>query len=291
MHHNKVQQLFGITPTTFQNTELNYNNDLAYWADQAGYKAILSEGWDPVLGWRSPNFLYRPAHTEHVKLLTKNYKLSDDIAFRFSNRAWEEYPLTVDKFLDWTNSSWDQPLINLFMDYETFGEHQWEDSGIFDFLEHLPGAWLRTPEHTFMTVSQAADTFEVADTVDCPQTITWADSERDLTAWLGNTMQQGAIGSLYGLADLMMQSNDLALIEDWRKLQTSDHFYYMCTKWFTDGDVHAYFSPYESPYEAYIAFMNAYHDLKFRLAEKGLSVCRVKEAKRQRGKEVFSSTP
>lgn len=272
MHRDIVRRLFNVETTAFRNTELSYNNDLAYWADQAGYKAILSEGWDPVLGWRSPNFLYRPAHTEHVKLLTKNYKLSDDIAFRFSNKDWEDYPMTVDKFMHWTKDAWDQPLLNLFMDYETFGEHQWEDSGIFDFLEHLPKAWLHNEAHTFMTVSEAADVFEPKDTVDCPQTITWADTERDLTAWLGNKMQQGAIASLYGLAGAMMQSGDFALIEDWRKLQTSDHFYYMCTKYFSDGDVHAYFSPYETPYEAYIAFMNAYHDLKYRLTEKGLAV-------------------
>lgn len=272
MHREKIEKLFGVTPTVFRNTELSYNNDLAQWADKTGYKAILSEGWDPVLGWRSPNFLYRPANTENIKLLTKNYKLSDDIAFRFSNQQWEAYPLTVDKFLDWTGGSWEQPLLNLFMDYETFGEHQWEDSGIFNFLEHLPKAWLATPEHTFMTVSEAADAFEPADFIDCPQTITWADTERDLTAWLGNKMQQGAIGSLYGLKAVVQQSGDWSLIEDWRKLQTSDHFYYMCTKYFTDGDVHAYFSPYESPYEAYVDFMNAYHDVKYRLAEKGLPV-------------------
>ncbi|MFZ1249335.1 MAG: glycoside hydrolase family 57 protein [Candidatus Saccharimonadales bacterium] len=272
MHREKVQQLFGQTPTAFRNTELSYNNDLAYWADQAGYKAILSEGWDPVLGWRSSNFVYRPAHTSNVKLLTKNYKLSDDIAFRFSNKDWSEYPMTVDKFMSWTSDSWDQPVVNLFMDYETFGEHQWADSGIFGFLEHLPKAWLAEPNHTFMTVTEAAEAYEAADTVDCPQTITWADAERDLTAWLGNSMQQSAIASLYGLHDQIMASSDLTLIEDWRKLQTSDHFYYMCTKFFTDGDVHAYFSPYETPYEAYICFMNAYHDLKYRLAEKGFAV-------------------
>ena len=272
MHRDIVRRLFNVNTTAFRNTELSYNNDLAYWADKAGYTAVLSEGWDPVLGWRSPNFLYRPAHTEHIKLLTKNYKLSDDIAFRFSNKDWEEYPMTVDKFMQWTKDSWDQPLLNLFMDYETFGEHQWAESGIFDFLEHLPKAWLQESAHTFMTVSEAAGSFQPKDTVDCPQTITWADSERDLTAWLGNKMQQGAIASLYGVAEPILQTGDLALIEDWRKLQTSDHFYYMCTKYFTDGDVHAYFSPYETPYEAYIAFMNAYHDLKYRLTEKGISV-------------------
>lgn len=270
MHRDKVQQLFGVTPTAFRNTELSYNNELAQWADQAGYKAIISEGWDPVLGWRSPNYVYRPEGTNNIKLLTKNYKLSDDIAFRFGNRGWNEFPLTTEKFVSWANASWDQPLINLFMDYETFGEHQWADTGIFDFLEHLPGEWLKNTGHTFMTISEAANTMDAVDVIDCPQTITWADTERDLTAWLGNKMQQGAISSLYALSDVVLKSEDEWLISDWRKLQTSDHFYYMCTKWWSDGDVHAYFSPYESPYIAYMNFMNAWHDLKYRLVEKGL---------------------
>ena len=268
-----IEELFGVRPTSFRNTELSYNNDLATWADQQGYKAILCEGWDPVMGWRSPNFIYKAPGTSTVRTLTKNYKLSDDIAFRFSNKQWNEYPLTVDKFMGWANASWDQPLLNLFMDYETFGEHQWADSGIFDFLEQLPKSWLAANEnHTFMTVSEAATAFEPADTIDVPQTITWADTERDLTAWLGNKMQQGSIASLYGLSDAVINSSDERLIADWRKLQTSDHFYYMCTKWWSDGDVHAYFSPYESPYDAYTNFMNAYHDVKFRLAEQGQAV-------------------
>lgn len=272
MHQDIVQRLFGVTPTAFRNTELSYNNELAYWADKAGYKAIISEGWDPVLGWRSPNYVYRPVYTNNIRLLTKNYKLSDDIAFRFGNRAWEEFPLTTEKFMNWTSSSWDQPLINLFMDYETFGEHQWADTGIFGFLEHLPNEWLKVPEHTFMTISEAADAFDPVDQIDCPNTITWADTERDLTAWLGNPMQQGSIQSLYNLQDAIIGTADLSLIEDWRKLQTSDHFYYMCTKWWSDGDVHAYFSPYESPYVAYMNFINAFHDLRSRLAEKGIEV-------------------
>ncbi len=272
MHREKIEQVFGVTPTAFRNTELSYNNDLAYWADKAGYKTILCEGWDPILGWRSPNFVYRPAYTDQIRVLTKNYKLSDDIAFRFSNKQWEEYPLTTDKFMHWANAAWNQPLLNLFMDYETFGEHQWADSGIFDFLEHLPHAWLKNEDHTFMTVTEAATSFDPADELDVPQTITWADTERDLTAWLGNKMQQNAIQALYALQDPVMQSEDLSIIEDWRRLQTSDHFYYMCTKWWSDGDVHAYFSPYASPYEAYMNFMNAWHDVKYRLAEKGLGV-------------------
>ena len=272
LHQQKVQQLFGVTPQVFRNTELSYNNDLAYWADNKGYKGILAEGWDPVLGWRSPNFIYRPTHTQNIRLLMKNYRLSDDIAFRFSNRAWSEWPLTTDKYVRWLNDTSDAETINLFMDYETFGEHQWADSGVFDFLRQLPAAWLQTPSNTFMTVSETIDQFEPRDAIDMPHTITWADTERDLSAWLGNPMQHQAITALYGLQTAIMQTGDLALIEDWRKLQTSDHFYYMCTKWFNDGDIHAYFSPYETPYEAFTNFMNAWHDLKYRLTLKGIDI-------------------
>jgi alpha-amylase len=272
MHRRKVERLFGQTPTVFRNTELSYNNDLAYWADRAGYKGILAEGWDPVLGWRSPNFVYRPAYTENIRLLMKNYKLSDDIAFRFGDREWAGWPLTADKFAHWLSETPDATNFNLFMDYETFGEHQWGDTGIFDFLHHLPEQWLKNHEHRFMTVSEAIDRFDSVDQVDTPHTTTWADTERDLSAWIGNRMQQQAIQALYSLGDKIIKTDDLALIEDWRKLQTSDHFYYMCTKWFNDGDIHAYFSPYETPYEAFTNFMNAWHDLKYRLAEKGVDV-------------------
>lgn len=270
MHKRKIQEVFGQTPQVFRNTELAYNNDLAYWADRAGYKGILSEGWDPILDWRSPNFVYRPSYTDQIRLLMKNYKLSDDIAFRFGDHDWAEWPLTADKFSHWLSEDENATNFNLFMDYETFGEHQWDESGIFGFLEHLPKEWLKTEGHTFMTVSQVIDTFEPVDKIDMPQTVTWADTERDLTAWLGNSMQTNSIDSLYGLQDSVIASNDLSLIEDWRKLQTSDHFYYMCTKWFNDGDVHAYFSPYQSPYEGYINFINAYRDLQYRLAKKGI---------------------
>jgi alpha-amylase len=158
------------------------------------------------------------------------------------------------------------------MDYETFGEHQWSESGIFDFLKALPGEWLKTEGNTFMTVSQAAEAIEATEEIDMPNTVTWADTERDLSAWLGNGMQHEAINALYELEGKVLGTGDWDLVEDWRRLQTSDHFYYMCTKWFNDGDIHAYFSPYETPYEAYMNFMNSYHDLKARLLEKGLEV-------------------
>jgi len=272
MHKNKIEQLFGQTPRVFRNTELAYNNDLAFWAEEAGYKGILAEGWDKLLGWRNSNFIYQPAYTNNIRLLLKNYKLSDDIAFRFGDHDWEQWPLTADKFTKWLNDTPDAQVFNLFMDYETFGEHQWQESGIFNFLDDLPEKWLKNDNNTFMTVSEAIDNFEPVDYVDAPETVTWADTERDLSAWLGNPMQQQAIVALYELESKILSTDDLGLIEDWRLLQTSDHFYYMCTKWFNDGDIHAYFSPYDTPYEAVINYMNVWHDLQFRLGEKGVGV-------------------
>jgi len=272
MHEDKVQKLFGSKPKVFRNTELAYNNDLAKWAEAKGYTGILAEGWDPVLGWRNPNFVYRPAGTQNIALLMKNYKLSDDLAFRFSDKNWSEWPLTASKYIKWLESSKDSSNINLFMDYETFGEHQWADSGIFDFLEHLPSEWLKNDQHNFRTVSEVIEQNEKVDDIDVPNTITWADTERDLSAWLGNPMQNTAINNLYELTDKIHETKDLQLIEDWRKLQTSDHFYYMCTKYFSDGDIHAYFSPYDSPYEAHINFMNAYRDIVYRITQKGIDI-------------------
>ncbi len=267
-HQQKIQELFGQTPQVFRNTELAYNNDLANWADKAGYKGILCEGWDAVLGWRSPNFVYRPSYTDNIRLLMKNYKLSDDIAFRFSNKGWEQWPLTTDKYAHWLNAATeDQPIVNLFMDYETFGEHQWEDTGVFEFFRKLPGKWLEREGNSFATVSEAIEENEPIDFIDSPQTITWADTERDLTAWLGNSMQQEALKHLYDLEDRILKTGDDGLIADWRNLQTSDHAYYMCTKWFNDGDVHAYFSPYDSPYDAFLYFMNVLRDVRWRLSE------------------------
>jgi alpha-amylase len=268
-HKAKIKELFDFTPTVLRNTELAYNNELAAWAEEAGYKGILAEGWDPILGWRSPNFMYQPVNTQNIRLLLKNYRLSDDIAFRFGDSNWSEWPLTADKFAHWLNADHDAQIFNLFMDYETFGEHQWEDKGIFEFLGHVPAKWLDGGHNRFMTFSEAIETYEPVDRVDMPYTVTWADTERDLTAWLGNPMQHQAVNALYGLEEAILGSGDDQLISDWRRLQTSDHFYYICTKWFADGDVHAYFSPYESPYEAFINFMNAYHDIKLRVSQKG----------------------
>ncbi len=274
LHRQKIGELFGQSPKVIRNTELSYNNDLAKWADSAGYKGIMAEGWDPILNWRSPNFVYRPVGTQNIKLMLKNYRLSDDIAFRFGDRNWKEWPLTADKFVSWVEAGGDSDQVcNLFMDYETFGEHQWAESGIFDFFRAFVNQWLQDNDNNcFMNISEAIDTFEPKDVIDVPNTLTWADTERDLSAWVGNSMQQQAIKAIYSLQEPVMQSNDQQLIDDWRKMQTSDHFYYMCTKWFNDGDIHAYFNPYATPYEAFISYMNAWHDLKYRLITKGFDL-------------------
>lgn len=269
LHRQKIRDVFGVECTSFRNTELSYNNDLGKWADEYGFKGILTEGWDPVLGWRSPNFVYRPQGAKNIKLLMKNYRLSDDLAFRFSNKAWEQYPLHADTYVHWLNDSIgdDGQVANLFMDYETFGEHQWADTGIFEFFQRFVGQWLHNPANTFYTVSEACDTFDAADEIDVPYTITWADTERDLTAWLGNSMQHEAMRHLYAMEHDILRTGDQQLIWDWRNLTTSDHPYYMCTKWFTDGDVHAYFSPYDSPYDAFLYFMNVLRDVRYRLMQ------------------------
>lgn len=263
-HRDIIRRIFGVRPRVFRNTELSYRNDLGQWADSQGYAGVLSEGWDPILGWRSPNYIYRPQGTLNTRLLMKNYRLSDDVAFRFSSHDWSEWPLTAEKFGVWLNAA-EGDTINLFMDYETFGEHQWEDSGIFSFLEHLPNEVYKNSDIGFHTPSEVIQRYEPRDEVDMPHIVTWADTDRDLTAWTGNPMQRAAIEAVYSLEDEVLHKNDGKLLEDWRKLQTSDHFYYMCTKWSNDGDVHAYFSPYESPYDAYIAYMNALSDLRLRV--------------------------
>src|SRR3989344_6797892 len=253
LHRDLVRDLFGQVPTVFRNTELIYNNELAAVVARLGFTGILAEGADHILGWRSPNFLYFPVSAPGIKLLLKNYRLSDDIAFRFSEPSWSEYPLMADKFASWVNAvNGNGDVVNLFMDYETFGEHQWESTGIFEFLRHLPGQILRHPDNYFVTPSEAVAKFPVRGELDVPYFVSWADVERDLSAWLGNPIQDDAAGKLYSLEHQILLSGDDRLIADWRRLQTSDHFYYMCTKWFADGDVHKYFNPYDSPYDAFI---------------------------------------
>lgn len=265
-HSDKIFELFGVRPKVFRNTELAYNDSLAEWAEGKGYKGILAEGWDKVLGWRSPNYVYRPAGCKSIKLLLKNYRLSDDIAFRFSNRNWNAWPLTVPKYINWLDMDCLRGnLINLFMDFETFGEHQWKDTGIFEFMDNLIPTWLSQYENKFVTVSEACDLYEPADEISMPSTVTWADTERDLSAWLSNSLQTSAMNDLFSLRDEILATKDDSLISDWRHLTTSDHPYAMCTKYWNDGDVHAYFSAYASPYEAFMYFENVLRDIEYRL--------------------------
>jgi alpha-amylase len=269
-HRCLMQELFGQTPRVFRNTELVYSNSVAEAVERiGGFDAILAEGADPVLGYRSSNYVYRPPNCGRLKLLLKNYRLSDDIAFRFSNPHWSEWPLQAPKYAQWISAvNGNGYVVNLFIDYETFGEHQWESTGIFDFLKALPAEVLRHPDNNFKTPGEVADSYEPVDVVDVPRLMSWADTERDLSAWLGNSMQQNAIYHTYNIERQIKQSGDPQLLHDWRRLQTSDHFYYMCTKWFADGDVHKYFNPYDTPYDSYINFMMVLDNLRSRCAAK-----------------------
>jgi alpha-amylase len=269
MHSKKIYELFNQKPVVFRNTELIYNNEMANFVEKLGFKGMLAEGADHILGWKSPNYIYKAKTTENMKLLLKNYKLSDDVAFRFSNRGWEEWPLNVEKYISWLSASQGK-TINLFMDYETFGEHQWESTGIFNFMKSLPYEVLKRGM-SFKHPSELL-AYDTVDELDIHNIVSWADIERDLSAWLGNHMQQSAIHELYSLEKPIKESGDEKLIEDWRKLQTSDHFYYMCTKWFSDGDVHKYFNPYDTPYDAYIGFMNILNDLVYRLKNQHVDI-------------------
>jgi alpha-amylase len=266
LHRARIETLFGQTPRVFRNTELIYSNDVARVAHGLGYRTVLCEGADHVLGYRAPTYLYTPPDLPDCRLLLKNYRLSDDIAFRFSNRQWKEWPLTAEKFAGWVGQvNGSGQVVNLFMDYETFGEHQWSDTGIFDFLRHLPEQVLKSGENDFKTPSECAAAYPASGEYDVPHMISWADTERDLSAWLGNAMQSNALHELFRLEPAVRATGDEELLRTWRLLQTSDHFYYMCTKYFADGDVHRYFNPYDSPYDSYINFMNVLDHLAGRV--------------------------
>lgn len=266
MHSDKINELFGVRPEVFRNTELIYNNWIAEVVAARGFKGILTEGADRVLGWRSPNYLYRSTAPSALPLLLKNYRLSDDIAFRFSSKEWPEYPLTAPKFANWVSQvNGNGNVVNLFMDYETLGEHQWEDTGIFDFIRSLPAEIYNHPDNNFVTPTEAISLYQPVAELDIPDYISWADMERDLSAWVENDMQQEALRKIYQLEEQVLATHDPEMIETWRLLQTSDHFYYMCTKWFADGDVHKYFSPYDSPYIAFLSYMNALQDFTLRI--------------------------
>ena len=268
-HDDKIEMLFGQRPKVFRNTELIYSDDIAAVVASLGFKGIITEGARHILGWKSPNYLYTPVTAPKVKLLLKNYKLSDDITFRFSNYSWSEYPLTADKYMNWIASLPEkEEVVNLFMTYDTLGELQPSNSGIFEFMKALP-VFAEEKGITFSTPSEVLAKLKPVDVISVNVPISWADEERDTSAWLGNVLQQEAFNKLYSVAERVRLCDDMRLKQDWNYLQTSDHFYYMCTKWFADGDVHKYFNPYGSPYEAYINYMNVLADFELTLKTYG----------------------
>ena len=268
-HAALIEELFGVKPVTFRNTELIYSNSIGEQVYEMGYKTMLTEGARHIMGWQSPNYVYTSETQPKLKLLLRNYSLSDDIAFRFSNKGWNMWPLTAGKYVNWMKESAKEgDIVNLFMDYETFGEHQSEESGIFDFMKALPGAVLADGTFGFATPAEIVKKYKPVSDIAVEDPISWADEERDVTAWLGNELQSEAYAKVYAMKEKLAIVNDEDLYADWGHLQESDHFYYMCTKFFSDGEVHKYFNPYDTPYEAFINYMNVISDFQIRLDEK-----------------------
>ncbi len=265
-HKAAIEHYFGVTPKAFRNTELIYSDAIGEMVYDMGFKTMLTEGARHILGWKSPNFIYSCAQAPSLKLLLKNSSLSDDIAFRFSDRGWSDWPLTGEKYLSWIKAAaQNDEIVNLFMDYETFGEHQKAASGIFDFMRALPEIVIKDGEFEFVTPTQAAKKHRPVGDLDVMDPISWADEERDVTAWLGNELQNDAFNKLNDQAEKLALLDNEALWSDFGHLQESDHFYYMCTKFFSDGAVHKYFNPYDTPYEAFINYMNVLSDFILRV--------------------------
>ena len=268
-HAALIEQLFGVKPVTFRNTELIYSNGIGEMVYDMGYKTMLTEGARHIMGWQSPNYVYTGETQPKLKLLLRNYSLSDDIAFRLSNKGWNMWPLTAEKYVNWMKESAKEgDIVNLFMDYETFGEHQSEESGIFEFMRSLPGAVLADGTFGFATPAEVVKKYKPVSDIAVEDPISWADEERDVTAWLGNELQSEAYKKVYAMTEKLSIVNDFDLWNDFGHLQESDHFYYMCTKFFSDGEVHKYFNPYDTPYEAFINYMNVISDFQIRLDEK-----------------------
>ena len=286
-HKAAIEHYFGVTPKSFRNTELVYSDEIGSLVYDMGFKTMLTEGAKHVLGWKSPNYIYSGALAPKLKLLLKNSTLSDDIAFRFSDKSWQDWPLTGDKYLGWIKASaQNDEIVNLFMDYETFGEHQKAQSGIFDFMRYFPEVVIKDGEFEFVTPEQAARKHKAVASLDVPDPISWADEERDTSAWLGNELQSDAFNKLYSITEkLSLVKDNEQLWSDFGHLQESDHFYYMCTKFFSDGAVHKYFNPYDTPYEAFINYMNVLSDFILRVDD-AISVSDVNFAA---GKKTVSS--
>lgn len=256
-HQKIIEELFAQTPTSFRNTELIYSNQIGQMVAEMGFAGMLTEAVDRYLGNRAKTQVFASYTQNQIPLLLKHAQLSDDIAFRFSDKNWAMHPLHADQYFTWLKDYCAEEIINLFMDFETFGEHQWSDTGIFQFFEDLIYRLNEDRYSDFVTPGEVFDKYQTKQQLeklpvyDVPEPISWADVDRDLTAWNGNDLQKDTLRLIYSMSEDVLDSKDTQLIETWRKLQTSDHFYYMCTKWSADGDVHAYFSPYDDPYEAY----------------------------------------
>ncbi len=266
-HDDKIYELFGQRPKVLRNTELIYCDEMAPMIYEMGYKGCITEGAKHILGWKSPNYVYSAASCPKLKLLLKNDKLSDDISFRFSNPEWDAYPLTADKYIDWIASTpAEEQVINLFMSLETFGELQPRESGIFQFLEALP-RFAAERGIDFWTPSEVVSKCKAIDSLSVLYPISWADEARDTSAWLGNKLQNEAFNKLYSVAERVRLCSDRRLKQDWQYLQGSDHFFYMSTKHMNDGAVHAMFSPYETPFQAFTNYMNVLADFIVRVEE------------------------
>ena len=263
-HAALVEELLGVKPVTFRNTELIYSNGIGEMVYDMGYKTMLTEGARHIMGWQSPNFVYTGETQPKLKLLLRNYTLSDDIAFRF-----KQHPVTASEYVGWLKENAKEgDIVNLFMDYETIGEHQSADTGIFEFFRALPEAVLSEGTFGFATPAEVVKKYKAVSDIAVEDPISWADEERDVTAWLGNELQSEAFKKVYAMTEKLAIVNDPELYNDFGHLQESDHFYYMCTKFFSDGEVHKYFNPYDTPYEAFINYMNVISDFQIRLDEK-----------------------
>lgn len=268
LHRATIRHHFGYDSVTFRNTELIYSNEVAELVKSMDFIGMLTEAVDRYLGGRPRTQIYGSMGWPQLPLLLKHAQLSDDVAFRFSDRSWAMYPLHANQYMQWLRSYTQEEYINLFMDFETFGEHQWADTGIFSFFAEVVHQVVRDQYSDFVTpraVFEALPPKQPLPVYDVPVPISWADVDRDLTAWIDNVYQQDTLRIVYDLERAVLDRQDLRLLNDWRNLQTSDHFYYMCTKWSADGDVHAYFSPYDSPHEAYRRYSTVLADIVGRL--------------------------
>ena len=294
LHSNTIEKLFGQRPSTFRNTELIYSDKIGEMVTDMGYTTMITEGAKHILGWKSPNYMYCSAMNPKLKILLRNFRLSDDIDFRFSTREWAEWPLTAEKFTGWLNNIESrEEVVNVFLDYETIGERQWKETGIFEFFKALPGNVMSNSKFRFATPSDLANKLQPVAQIHVPYPISWADEERDLTSWLGNELQDEAFSKLYSLYDRIRNIKDPEILRDWQNLQTSDHFYYMCTKWFSDGTVYKYFNPYPSPYEAFINYMNVLSDFIIRVdedSERKISATAGAKTVRKRDTKILKKT-